>query len=70
MQRIIGSIYTHRGHTIRPFAEGWITSRTLNLYKTFADAKNALDKSNGSKYKAEPRIIRVITIKDLEVENG
>lgn len=53
--------YFYKGATIAPNFGGWVVSGRCDLYKTLADAKNAVRKSNDSSHTAEPRVLRKLT---------
>ena len=53
--------YEHRQYLIVKNYDGWVVANDWKLYKTLADAKNAIDKSHDGSNKADPRIIRTLT---------
>ena len=54
--------YLYRGyHTIVRNYGGWVVCGDFQLYKTLADAKNAIDKKEDGTHKAEPRVMRTLS---------
>ena len=56
-------MYFYRGDMIERFGRGWVlsqeqvTKETGPIYRTVADAKNAINKYLDGTHKAEPRVI-------------
>lgn len=59
MRSLGNGIYVHRGEWINYWPElgGWMMENNLLVYKTLADAKNAVNKHLDGTHKAEPRVI-------------
>ena len=62
MQKI-GKAYFFRGETICPNYDGWviINGYDYNIYKTLADAVNAIRKTLDGSHRKEPVIIGTMT---------